>query len=146
MSEEMKNVARRFYEEVNAGNLDRAVDDFLAEDFVEHEDVPERGDDRESVKQFFAACRTAFPDVRFEPQDIIAEGDLLCVRFMMSGTHEADFIGLPPTGRRMEVEGFDMVRMRDGKAVEHWGTTDAIRMLKQLGIMPDEHAEEKAPA
>ena len=56
----------------------------------------------------------------------------------MTGTHEGEFMGIAATGRRMEVPGMDLVRIRDGKAVEHWGVTDNLAMMQQLGAMADE--------
>ena len=85
--------------------------------------------------------RSAFPDFRMEPHVIIAEGDLACVRSTTTGTHEGEFMGIPPTGKKIEALGFDLVRVRDGQAVEHWGLLDAMTMMQQLGAIP-----EQAPA
>jgi predicted ester cyclase len=66
------------------------------------------------------------------------EGDLAAVRLTMSGTHEGEFMGLAPTGRRMEIGAMDLIRVRDGQAVEHWGVTDTMTMMQQLGAIPEE--------
>jgi steroid delta-isomerase-like uncharacterized protein len=137
MSEDSKALMRRFNEEVNAGNLD-VIDELLSEDFVEHEEFPGIEPTREGVKQFFAMLRSAFPDLRMEDHEMVAEGDLVFARSTMSGTHQGEFMSLPPTGKRMEVQVMDLVRLRDGKAVEHWGVTDAMTMMQQLGAMPEE--------
>ena len=140
MPEDAKNVVRRFYSEVSEGNLG-VVDELVADDFVEHEEFPGLEPTKEGVKQFFAMFRSAFPDLRMEAHEIVAESDLLCARGTMSGTHKGEFMGMPPSGKHIEIEGFDMLRIRDGQVTEHWGLMDAMTMMQQLGAMP-----EQAPA
>ena len=140
MPEDAKNVVRRFYSEVSEGNLG-VVDELVADDFVEHEEFPGLEPTKEGVKQFFAMFRSAFPDLRMEAHEIVAESDLLCTRGTMSGTHKGEFMGMPPSGKHIEIEGFDMVRIRDDQVTEHWGLMDAMTMMQQLGAMP-----EQAPA
>ena len=137
MADDPKSLARRFYQEVSAGNLD-ALDELLADDFVDHEEFPGIEPTKEGVRQYFALFRSAFPDLHMEPHEIVAEDDLVCARVTMTGTHDGEFVGLAPTGRRVEVEGIDMVRVRDGRAVEHWGVTDAMTMMQQLGAFGEQ--------
>jgi len=80
--------------------------------------------------------RTAFPDVRFTVEDQIADGDLLANRFTVRGTHQGEFMGIPPTGKQATVSGIDMIRVRDGKVVEHWVQMDQMGLMQQLGLMP----------
>jgi len=128
------DVMSRFYDEVNAGNLG-IIDELCAEDLVEHEPLaPEPT--REGVRQFFAMARAAFPDMRLEVQHMVGEGDLAIAHGRLQGTHEGDFMGLAPTGRRIDVPFADIVRFRDGLAVEHWGVTDTGAMMQQLGAAP----------
>jgi len=140
MPEDPKSFLRRFYDEVNAGNL-AALDELLADDVVEHEEFPGLDPNKEGVKQFFAMFRSAFPDLRMEPHEMLAEGDLACARMTVTGTHQGEFMGMPPTGKRIEMEGIDIVRTRDGQATEHWGVMDSMAMMQQLGAIP-----EQAPA
>ena len=137
MPEDSKTLMRRLYEEISAGNLD-VIDELLADDMVEHEETPGLEPNKEGVKQFFAMFRAAFPDLRLEPHELISEGDLLCARATMTGTHQGDFMGIAPTGKRVEMQLIDIVRFRDGQAVEHWGVTDAMAMMQQLGAIPEE--------
>ena len=137
MSDANRELARRFYELVNAGEVD-AFMELVADDFVDHEEFPGLPETKEGVRQFFELMRVAFPDFRIEPQHIVAEGDLVAVYMTMTGTHQGDFMGIRPSGRRMEVPGMDLVRIRDGKAVEHWGVTDNLAMMQQLGAVPEE--------
>jgi steroid delta-isomerase-like uncharacterized protein len=135
MSDDAKALVYRFYDEINAGNLG-VIDEVIADDFVEHEEFPGISKDKAGVKQFFEMFRAAFPDMRMEAHEIVTEGDLLVARGTMSGTQQGEFMGMPPSGRRMEVTGFDMLRVRDGQVTEHWGIMDAMSMMQQLGAMP----------
>ncbi len=137
MSEDVKSLVRRFYAEVSAGNFD-VIDEVVADDMIEHEEFPGIEPGKPGVRQFFTLFRGAFPDMRMDAHEIIVDGDLLCVRGSMSGTHEGEFMGLPPTGRRFEVDGFDMLRVRDGQFAEHWGLFDSLTMMQQLGAIPDQ--------
>jgi steroid delta-isomerase-like uncharacterized protein len=140
MPEDPKSLIRRLYDEVSAGNL-AALDELLSDDVIEHEQFPGLEPNKEGVKQFFAMFRSAFPDLRMEPHEMLAEGDLVCARMTVTGTHQGEFRGVPPTGKRIEMEGIDIVRTRDGQAIEHWGVMDTMAMMQQLGAMP-----EQAPA
>jgi steroid delta-isomerase-like uncharacterized protein len=135
-AEENKALVRRFTDAVfNRGNIDR-VDAFIAPDNVEHNPMPEQPQGSEGVKWIARALRTAFPDLRFEIHDQVAEGDRVMDRWTISGTHAGDLFGLPPTGKRMAVSGFDMVRIADGKVAEHWMAMDQLGLMQQLGMLP----------
>jgi steroid delta-isomerase-like uncharacterized protein len=140
MPADPKALTKRFFEGVSAGDLS-VIDEFVADDFVEHEEFPGISQDKAGVTQFFSMFRAAFPDFRMEPHEMVAEGDLLCVRSTTTGTHEGEFMGVPPTGKRIAVEGFDMIRLRDDQVTDHWGLLDAMALMQQLGAIP-----EQAPA
>jgi steroid delta-isomerase-like uncharacterized protein len=134
-SDNNKKVLRRFYNEVvNAGNID-LIDELLADDFVEHEEVPGLPADREGVKQFFGMMRAAFPDVTFTAEQMLAEGDTVAARATIRGTHQGEFMGVPATGRPVEFQATDFVSFRNGTATAHWGTTDMVALLTQLGAI-----------
>ena len=142
--EENKAACKRFYSEaVNQGDFE-LFDELVSEDFVEHEVFPGLGTDRDSVREFFKMMRTAFPDLKFDVEFMLAEGDRVAAYLTMSGTHKGEFMGMPATGKRFEVACVDIIRMKDGKAVEHWGATDSMKMMQQLGAMPDEGIDEDA--
>ena len=137
MSEENKALCRRFYAEVmNQGNLG-LVDELCSADFVDHEEFPGVPSGVEGVKQFVTIFRTAFPDLSFTMEDMIAEGDKVTIRGTIVGTHKGDFMGIAPTGKQVAVRTIDVVRIAGGKAVEHWGLTDQMTMMQQLGVMPE---------
>ena len=134
--EENKALVRRLYDEVvNGGNLDLA-DKFISPDAIEHEDLSDNGLD--SFKNFFAAFRGAYPDLKFTVEDMIAEGDKVVVRITVTGTNDGDcdFMKFAPTGKKIDIETIDIFRCTDGMLVEHWGRTDTLCMLDQLGKEP----------
>ena len=129
--------ARRFYDLVNAGDLER-FGDALADDFVEHEETPGLAPTKEGVLEFFGMYRVAFPDMRMEPQDVLVSGDKVVIRARVTGTHQGELMGMPPTGKRIDIQLIDIIRFGDdGLAYEHWGVIDALAMMQQLGAVPD---------
>jgi steroid delta-isomerase-like uncharacterized protein len=133
MSEANKALAREFYEKVSSGDLS-VTDTHVADNFVDHEEFPGLPQTKEGVRMFFELMRTAFPDFRMSADDMIAEGDKLVVRFRMQGTHRGEFMGIPATGKQVDVPGIDVLRIVNGKAVEHWGVMDSGVMMQQLGV------------
>ncbi len=92
--------------------------------------------DTERVERGSAAMAEAFPDLRTAEADSVKEGDMVAFRWLLSGTQEGEFMGVAPTGRRVEVMGMDIVRLADGEIVEHWGEFDAVGLLRRMGIVP----------
>lgn len=91
--------------------------------------------DPDRLKRGLAAMRDAFPDLRIAEVDSIREGDKSAFRWMMSGTHEGEFMGVDPTGDPVEAMGMDIVRVAGGEIVEHWGEFDVMGLLRQLGVI-----------
>ena len=90
--------------------------------------------------------RTAFPDLHFTIEELVAEGNIVAGRLTMRGTHEGPLMGMPPTGRSVRQDHTHFVRFRDGKAVEHWGMRDELGMMQQPGTIPTtERPEEASP-
>ncbi|MCB0827784.1 MAG: ester cyclase [Solirubrobacterales bacterium] len=130
--------ARRFYDLINSGDID-GFGALLAEDFVEHEETPGLAPTKEGVLQFFRMYLAAFPDLRMEPQDVLPSGDKVAIRVRATGTHQGDFMGMPATGRTIDLQLIDITRFGDdGLAYEHWGVIDTMAMMQQLGVVPDE--------
>lgn len=128
---------RRLYELLSAGDID-GFGDLVAEDFVEHEETPGLEPTKEGVKQFFRMYRAAFPDLRMEAQDILVSGDKVVARVRGTGTHQGEFMGMPATGKSVDVQLIDIIRFGDdGLAREHWGVFDALAMMQQLGAIPE---------
>jgi steroid delta-isomerase-like uncharacterized protein len=143
-TEEEKNMAemKRFYTEVvNKGNL-ALIDEMTSPDFKEHEELPGFPPNREGVKQFFSMFRTAFPDLTFTVVDMTAGGDKVWTYITIRGTHKGEFMGIPATNKKIEVKGIDIVRFANGKATDHWGVTDMMTMMQQLGAIPEPGADD----
>ena len=136
-TEENKALFRRTYEELLNGGDFSVADELVATDFINHE-AP-RGRDRgpESMRGLATMLRTAFPDLHFEIEELVAEGDVVAGRLTMSGTHEGMLMGTPPTGNSVRQDHMHFVRFRDDKAVEHWGVRDDLGMMQQLGVIPE---------
>jgi predicted ester cyclase len=136
-TQQNKNLFRRVMEEVfNQGNTS-LVDELIAPDFVEHEELPPGTPaGPEGVKQLSTALRSAFPDFRATIDDIIAEGDKVVTRSTWSGTHKGEFMGIAPTGKSVSFGVIDIVRIAGGKFVEHWGQMDNVGLMQQLGVTP----------
>ena len=131
-----KTLARRLYEEVlERGDL-AAADELIAPDAIDHEGGPDAPRGPETMKAFALALRSGFSGLRVTTEDIIAEGDLVACRFTMTGTNTGEFMGMPATGRPVSVPGVDILRFKHGKVVEHWGLTDELSLLQQLGLLP----------
>jgi steroid delta-isomerase-like uncharacterized protein len=135
-AQENKALVRRFVDEVQSrGNID-ALDEICSPEFVNHSAPPGVPSNCEGVKQLTAMFRQAFPDSYFTVEDMMAEGDKVVTRKTFHGSHQGEFMGIPPTGRRVSMGLIDIVRIADGKVVEHWSMGDNLGMMQQLGIVP----------
>ena len=128
---------RRFYDLINAGDID-GFGELLADDFVEHEETPGLAPTKEGVMAFFRGSRAAFPDMRMDAQDVFASGDKVTARVHLTGTHRGPFMGMPATGKQVDIGLIDIMRMGDdGLCHEHWGVMDALAMMQQIGAVPE---------
>lgn len=128
---------RRLYNLINAGEIDE-FGALLADDFVDHEELPGLAPTREGVMDFFRMNRAAFPDMRMDVEDIVASDDKVVARVRFTGTHQGEFMAIPATDKRVDVQFIDIMRLGDdGLAHEHWGVMDALAMMQQLGAMPE---------
>ena len=127
---------RRLYELISTGDID-GFGDHVADDFVEHEETPGFEPSKEGVKQMFHMYRAAFPDLHMEAEDVLASGDKVVARVRATGTHQGEFMGMPATGKNVDVQVIDIMRFgEDGLVREHWGLFDALGMMQQLGAIP----------
>ncbi len=136
MSEENKAVIRRIYEEfINQGNIN-TFDELVSSALIEHDDMADLPPTAEGVKQVFAMFRSAFPDLRATIHDLIAEGDKVVARGTWSGSQKGEFMGVPASGRSVTFGVIDVFRFADGKVVEHWGQSDELGLMQQIGSIP----------
>jgi steroid delta-isomerase-like uncharacterized protein len=126
---------QRLAECVNAGDVDEAVKSF-AEDCLDHDPAPDQGPGRDGFKQFFTALRSAFPDAHIEPAHLLADEENVAIAYTLTGTHEGEFLGIAPTGKRIEVRGLQIGRFENAQIVERWGSSDELGIMRQLGADP----------
>jgi steroid delta-isomerase-like uncharacterized protein len=133
MSTESSVLVQRWFEEVWNKGRATAIDEMLSETAVVHGLGMElRGP--EGFKSFHAAYRNAFPDVRVQIDDIVAEGDTAAARWSGTATHKGDGLGFPATGKHVQFTGMVFLRVKNGKIVEGWNNFDQLGMLQQLGV------------
>jgi steroid delta-isomerase-like uncharacterized protein len=127
---------RRFYDRINSGDLDQVIE-LLADDFVDHEEMPGFAPGREGARQLFTMFRAAFPNMHWEAEDVFGAGDKVAARVRVTGTNEGELMGMPASGRSVSVQVIDIIRFGDdGLAHEHWGVFDMMSMMQQLGVAP----------
>ena len=138
MSEENKAIARRALEEVwsGQGDLD-AADELYAPNWLDHDPAsPEDIRGPEGAKEWASMYRNAFPDNRYSVEEQVAEGDMVVTRWIASGTHQGEIMGIAPTGNRVTMAGTSVERIVDGKIEETWDNYDALGMMQQIGAIP----------
>lgn len=116
------------------GDVSR-IDGLLARNFVDHTPPPGVGTDVDAVKTYIRELGAAFTDLRARTEDMLIEGDKVVVRSTVSGRHTGTYQGMPASNKEFKVDGIDIVRLENGKVVEHWGLFDALKMLQQLGFV-----------
>ena len=130
------NSIQRLYDLINAGDID-GFGRQLADDFLEHDEIPGIPPTKAGVVQYFQMLIRAFPDLRMDVQDVIASGDKAVARVRVAGTHQGEFMGIPATGKSATVNLIDITRFGDdGLAREHWGVADQLALMQQLGVIP----------
>jgi predicted ester cyclase len=137
-----EELIRRIFDEIiNAGNAG-AVDELMTEDYIDHGPM---GDlhGTEAFKQVVAMWRSAVPDVHCAVEDLFSSGDMVAWNVRTTGTHTGEMMGIPPTGRRIELLSPNIGRVRDGRASEHWADQSMFQFLQQIGAIPQPDA---APA
>ncbi len=135
---DLKALTRRIYDEVfTKGDLALA-DELVADDFVEREEFPGLSADKAGFVAWLTMMRNAFPDLSMDVAVMASDGDEVWAQAVMRGTHQGEFMGIPASGRSLEVPVMDRIRFRDGTVVEHWGISDSLGMMQQLGVVPEQ--------
>lgn len=128
---------RRIYDLLSVGDVD-GFGEVVADDFVDHEELPGLAPAKDGVLAFFRMYIAAFPDLRMDAEDVLPSGDKVVARVRATGTHQGEFMGMPATGKAIDVQLIDIIRFGDdGLAHEHWGVFDTMTMMQQLGAVPD---------
>ncbi len=136
-AEENKAIVRQFIERVaNQGNLDRTFE-FISPELVDHAGAAGQAPGIENSMRAASLFRSAFPPWRSEIEDMFSEGDQVVFRGTSSGTHQGEFMGIPPTGKQISMSGVHIMRLSNGKVIEHWAPSDMMGFMQQFGITPD---------
>jgi len=135
-AKDLKALTCRFIEEWNKGKAAAmaVIDEMYATNFVSHGDKDVRG--IKNVKKSTSEEFTAFPDLHFTIDDMVAEGDKVVMRITMTGTHKGEYMGAPPTNKKITIRAIAIERFAGGKIVEEWGQTDTLGLMQQLGLAP----------
>jgi predicted ester cyclase len=127
---------RSAYERISAGDIS-GFGDLVADDFVEHEEIPGLTATKDGMLEYFGLLLSAFPDMRMDVEDLMADGDKTVARVRATATHDGEFMGIPPTGERVTMQLIDIMRFDEGGLVcEHWGVADMLSLMQQLGAVP----------
>jgi len=128
---------RRAYDLLNAGDID-GFGELMADDFVEHEEMPGLAPTKEGVLAMFRMYLAAFPDMQMHAEEVLVSGDKTVTRARATGTHQGELMGMPPTGKSVDVKLIDIMQFNDaGMVREHWGLMDMFSMMQQLGAIPE---------
>lgn len=128
-----------FHDALNSGDIEvitKTIDQIVEPDVLFHAPVPMGGTAVQALKQVWTALLRAFPDIHVAIEDVIAEGDKVVVRNTVTGTHQGEYRGMPPTGRSVSYNEIFIVRFDGGRIVEIWGVVDVFSQLRQLGAIP----------
>jgi steroid delta-isomerase-like uncharacterized protein len=134
-TEQNKKTVIRFNKEfIETGNTD-VFEELIAEDVVNHSAPPGSSTGADGMVHFLKnILRTGFPDLTVEILNQVAEDDLVTTRKVIRATHTGNFMGIPPTGRKVVINVIDMIRLSNGKYVEHWGMSNIPEVIAQLSF------------
>lgn len=134
--EENKEVIRAYVETIfNQQQVDRA-DELAAADYLDHAALPGQAPGLQGARKKWAMYLAGIPDLRVSIEDLVAEGDKVAVRRSYEGTHQGELLGVPPTGKHVQIGGISIFRLAGGKIAEHWKQLDRLTLMQQLGVIP----------
>jgi steroid delta-isomerase-like uncharacterized protein len=133
---DMRQLAENFVAIWNADAPRQVVDEIFAPDFVDHNPQPgQEKDGAEGIHQVLDVYHGGFPDLRVTTDELIVSDDRAVVRWTAVGTHQGELLGIPATHREVRMTGIDILRIADGRIVEHWGETNALQTMQQIGAI-----------
>lgn len=135
-AEANKNLIRNYVDTWNRGDL-QSLCGYWSLEMRHHTRAQAHG--YKKTKEIVGSFMQAFPDLKFQIQDIVAEDDKVVTRMTARATNTGSYLGLPPTGREINCTVLGIARVDNGKIVEHWGVTDELAMMSQLGVLPEEY-------
>jgi hypothetical protein len=134
-----KATFRRFHDAMSTGDaelISKTIDEFVEPDVLIRTPVPVEATGAQALKEVFGRLYRAFPDLHITVEDVIAEGDKVVGRNTVTGTHQGEYMGLPPTGKSVIYNEIFIFRFAGGRIAETWGVVDVFSQMKQLGAIP----------
>jgi predicted ester cyclase len=134
-----KTTFRRFHDALNTGDaelISKTIDELVEPNAVIRTPLPIEATGAQLAKEVFGRLLRAYPDLHITVEDLIEEGDKIVSRNTVTGTHQGEYMGLPPTGRSVTYNEIFIVRFAGGRIVESWGVVDVFSQMKQLGVIP----------
>jgi len=136
LTEDNKALMLKFIDRMNKHDLS-AIDEMFDASYVDHETMPGIPPTRDGMKQMFQMFLKAFPDMQMKVEHLVADGDFAVVHITTTGTNKGEMMGMPATNKAVKVGEMHLVRIANGRFVEHWGVEDTMTMMQQLGVMPE---------
>jgi len=133
--ENMANAKHMVDDVINGSNMDM-IDELVAPDYVLHDNSSETYKGPEGLKKFFSMMHTALPDIHVMIDDIVADENKVALRVTTRGTNTGTMMGMPPTGKQINIQSINISHYRNGKQVEVWEVDDSLGMLQQMGVAP----------
>ena len=127
---------RKFNEEVINKHNTAMIDSLVASDYLEHCVDPGYTADRTGLRKGWEDFVKGYPDLNSKVNFMTADSDCVSMQYTLTGTNTGSVMGMPATGKKINVDGVDIVRFKNGKAIEHWGYMEEMKMMMQLGMMP----------
>ena len=135
MSKERNIQAQKsFGEAINTNDLQR-FNDLMSAGVIDHNPAPTQGPGPQGFINFFGEFIAAFPDLAIDVDHMVADDNNVAIAYTVTGTHRGDFMGIPPTGRRIRASGLQIARFEDALIVERWGSSDQLGILQQIGAI-----------
>jgi steroid delta-isomerase-like uncharacterized protein len=134
-----KAAVRRFIDAANTGDAEllfETIDELVAPDALMRTPLPIEATGAELVKEVFARLLRAYPDLHITIEDLVEEGDKVVSRNTVTGTHQGEYMGIPPTGKSVTYNEIFIARFADGRIAETWGVVDVLSQMRQLGAIP----------
>jgi steroid delta-isomerase-like uncharacterized protein len=134
-----KATFRRMHDAVSTGDVEvisKTIDELVAPDVLIHMPLPVEAPGPQAFRQVWAMLLRGLPDLHLTIEDLVAEGDKVVARNTVTGTHQGEYRGLPPTGKSITYDEIFIVRFAGGRIAEMWGVVDVFSQMKQLGVIP----------
>jgi steroid delta-isomerase-like uncharacterized protein len=142
-----KATLRRFIDAANTGDaelLSKTIEELIEPDALIRTPLPIEATGAELVKELWARLHRAYADLHITIEDLIQEGDKVVIRNTVTGTHEGEYMGIPPTGKSVTYNEIFIARFADGRIAETWGVVDVLSQMRQLGAIPEAPRDDAA--